>query len=214
MQSKNSGGLLLCRVALVGVLGGVLTFSGCGSGSDEPAPAPKVAANDTTVIASANTLKAVEGQTFTFPSGAALAPALAGQTTTLTFTNTASATPTATFSASSVVGTNPLLPASATGTTAFGSCLFTITSSNIPGVSVTDVITVNPCQYIVSTGGVQATGNATTVQILLQLGIIPSAANQASVSINPDTGVVTVNNVSTGVSVTLVVATGATGGGG
>jgi hypothetical protein len=73
-------------------------------------------------------------------------------------------------------------------------------------------ITVNTCQYIVSTGGVQATGNATTVQILLQLGLTPSAVNQASVSIDPTTGVVTVNNVSTGVAVTLVVSTGTSGG--
>jgi len=211
MQSKNLGWVLLCRVALVGVLGGVLTFSGCGSGGDEPAPT--VAANDSTVPANANTLKAVEGQTFTFASGAALAPALAGQTTALTFTNTASATPTATFSAPSVTGTDGQ-PARATGTTTFGSCIFTMTSTNIAGTSVGQQITVNPCSFNVKTKGLQATGQATTVQILLQLGITPSAANQASVSINPDTGVVTVNNVSTGVSVTLVVATGATGAGG
>lgn len=90
---------------------------------------------------------------------------------------------------------------------AFASCIFTVTSSNLPGVQVGNQITVNPCQYVVATGGVQATGQATTVQILLKLGIVPSAANQASVAINPTPGIVTVNNVNTGISVKLQVTT-------
>ncbi|HEV8585275.1 MAG TPA: hypothetical protein VGT02_09935 [Methylomirabilota bacterium] len=93
---------------------------------------------------------------------------------------------------------------------AFASCRFTIVSSNIAGLYVGQQITVNPCQYVVSTGTVQATGQATTVQILLQLGQVPSAANQAAVAINPNTGVVTYSNVTTGQAVTLTVSTNGT----
>jgi len=55
---------------------------------------------------------------------------------------------------------------------------------------------------------VQATGRATVVQILLQLGLVPSRANQANVAIDPTTGTVTVNNVNTGLTVTLHALTG------
>lgn len=61
-----------------------------------------------------------------------------------------------------------------------------------PGPQVGQRITVNPCSL--GPAGIRTVGQATTVQILLQLGMVPSAANQAAVSINP-TGVVTVNNV-------------------
>lgn len=79
-----------------------------------------------------------------------------------------------------------------------------------------DTITVDPCQVDVETGGVAATGQATTVQILLQLGIIPSEPNQTTVTTNPTTGQVTViNPILGGVvvpgSVTLVPVTGAPG---
>lgn len=192
--------------AIVGVLGGMLTILGCPSGNDineVPPPVP-VASTNVVVPVTAATVQALEGKSFALPAGAfANVPALATQPVTVTFTGTTTAAPTGTLVAAN--GT-------ATGTTTFGSCIFTITTSTIPGVTVGQQITVNPCQYNVSTGGVQATGQATTVQILLQLGIIPSAANQASVSIDPTTGVVTVNNVNTGVNVTLVIATGAAGG--
>jgi hypothetical protein len=187
-------------MALVGVMAGMFTIVGCGGGEDET----QVAATNTTVPINSNTVKAIDGQTFTLPAGAfSGVAALASQSTSVRFTNTSAATPTATITAAN--GT-------ATGNTTFGSCIFTITTSTIPGVTVGQQITVNPCQYNVQTQGVQATGQATTVNILLQLGIVPSAANQASVSIDPTTGVVTVNNVSTGVAVTLVVSTGSTGG--
>jgi hypothetical protein len=198
-------------MAIIGVMAGMLTIFACAA-DDEPLPepipvippAPKVAASSTTVPVNATTVRALENQPFVMPTGAFAGTALAGQTTTVRFTNTATATPTGTITTAS--------GGTATGNTTFGSCIFTITSSNIPGVTVGQTITVNPCQYVVATGGVQATGNATTVQILLQLGIVPSAANQASVAIDPNTGVVTVNNVNTGVSVTLVVSTGTSGG--
>ncbi len=185
--------------ALVALTMGVISCE------DDVVARPKVAAGDTKVPMGPMTVKALEGKEFTFASGIQNAMGLTGKPLKVKFTGTTGATPTTTFTVTGMGG------GTAAATTRFGSCTFTITTSNITGVSVGETITVNPCQYIVATGGVQATGNATTVQILLQLGITPSAANQASVSIDPNTGVVTVNNVNTGVSVTLTVATGSTG---
>lgn len=206
---KNRGLKKAFRLATIaGVLAGMLTIVGCpgggGGGAEAPPPVP-VAAINTVVPVTAATVQAIENLPFALPAGAfADVPALANQATTVRITGTTTATPTGTITAAN--GT-------ATGTTTFGSCTFTITSvTGIPGLLVGQQITVQTCQYIVSTGGVQATGNATTVQILLQLGLTPSQPNQASVSIDPATGIVTVNNTSTGVSVTLVVSTGATGG--
>ena len=79
---------------------------------------------------------------------------------------------------------------------AHASCIFTVTSSTFPagtGPQVGDRITVNPCQYG-STTGIAAAGQATTVQILLQLGATPSVANQATVAIEA-AGTVTLTNV-------------------
>lgn len=74
-----------------------------------------------------------------------------------------------------------------------------------------NTITVNPCQYTVQTGGVAATGKATKVQILLKIGAVPSAPNQATVSINATTGVVTITNVTLPAGVGSVTLTPVTG---
>ena len=200
MQNWGFSKIGLRLTAIVGVLAGMLTLVSCGGGGEQR----QVAATNTTVPVNTTTVRALEGATFSLPAGAFTgAPALATQATTVRFTNTTAATPTATITATN--GT-------ATGNTTFGSCIFTVTSSTIPGVTVNQQITVNPCQYNVQTSGIVANGQATTVNILLQLGVVPSAANQATVSIDQATGVVTVNNVNTGVNVTLQVSTGAAGG--
>ena len=185
---------LLSRLMVVFSL--VASVSAC---DDEPAATTSVAKENAKIPMSAMTAKAIEGIEFSFTQPV---PMLSPTPFKLKFTMTAATAP----AFDMTVGATK-----AAGMTRFGSCIFNITSSNIPGVTVGQMITVNPCQVVVSTGGVQATGNATTVQILLQLGIVPSAANQASVSIDPKTGVVTVNNVNTGVSVQLGVVTGSVG---
>ncbi len=211
----------LHRMAIAGVLAGMVLILGCGGGAGEE-DTTKVAASDTatsTPTALAQTVKAVDGQSFAFSNGSAVSESggcrpdcssLATQPMTLTFTNTAAPTPTATVTAPTVTGTNGQ-QASFTGTTTFGSCTFVVTASTFPagmGPQRGNTITVNPCQVNIKTGGVQATGQATVVQILLQLGLVPSRANQANVAIDPDTGTVTVNNVSTGLTVTLHALTG------
>lgn len=110
-------------MAVVGVLAGVLTVLGC-PGGDEEEPL-KVAATDAVLNGDSTVVRALENQPFTFASGEALSPALADQPITLTFTNTAAATPTFTVTAPNVRGTDGN-PARATGTTAFGSCTFSV----------------------------------------------------------------------------------------
>lgn len=165
-----------------------------------PTAPTKVAAADVTVSLTRTTVAAAEGVTFSFSSGGeVLSPALAGQAFTLTFTNTSSATPTTTV----VSGGHQFV-----ASTAFGSCDFTVQSSTIPGITAGTVITVDPCRVVAKTGGIEATGQATTVQILLKLGLgPPSAPAQAQVTIDPVTGTVTINGVNTGQTVTLTVNT-------
>jgi hypothetical protein len=211
----------LRRMAIAGVLAGMVLILGCGGGAGEE-DTTKVAASDTaasTPTALAQTVKALDSQPFAFSNGSAVSESggcqpdcssLATQPMTLTFTNTAAPTPTATVTAPTVTGTNGQ-QASFTGATTFGSCTFVVTASTFragTGPQVGNTITVNPCQVNIKTGGVQANGQATVVQILLHLGLVPSRANQAQVAIDPDTGMVTVNNVSTGLTVTLKALTG------
>lgn len=192
-----SNSSLSVRVLMTAVF--VAMLAACGGN-----PAPRVATADTVVAMNSATVKAAEAVAFSVPAGAfpASVPALATVATTVKFTNTTSATPTATITAPG--GT-------VTGITTFGSCIFTVTASTLAGVTVGQVITVHPCEIDVSTGGVQATGQATTVNILLKLGQTPSAPAQAGVSIDPTTGVVTINGVSGG-TVTLQASTGASTG--
>ncbi len=181
---------------LMVVLSLVASVAAC---DDEEPRAASVAKENAKIPMSAMTAKAIEGTEFSFTQPV---PMLSPTPFKLKFTMTAATAPAFDMTVGST---------KAAGTTRFGSCIFTVTSSNIPGVTQGQQITVNPCQYVVSTGGVHANGQATTVQILLQLGLIPSAPNQASVSIDPSSGVVTVNNVNTGVSVQLGVSTGSVG---
>ncbi len=175
--------MVLRLMAVVGVLAGALTTLGCPGGQEAEGPV-LVAASDASIPVDSTSAQALEGVTFTLPSGEAISspaaggcnpacPALATQPITVTFANTTSPTPNATLAS----GGN-----TATGTTTFGSCTFKVTSSNFPpgtGPQVGNTITVNPCQVSAKTEGVQVTGQATTVPISLQLGPTPSAAQQA-----------------------------------
>jgi hypothetical protein len=185
---------------------GVLLVAACGTSEDDP---PKVATADTVVSVSASNVAAMGTTPFVF-SGLSTPVTINGQpgTLNLTGTTTVSISPSAaggspTFSIGNGGG-------SATGSMSFGSCIFEVAASNLPGVPAGTRLTVNPCLVNIATGGLRATGVATNVQILLQLGLIPSRPNQAAVTIDPATGVVVVNNVNTGVSVTLNLVTGST----
>src|SRR5438874_2820167 len=107
----------LHRMAIAGVLAGMVLILGCGGGAGEE-DTTKVAASDTaasTPTALAQTVKALDGQPFAFSDGSAVAASngcrpdcssLATQPIALTFTDTGAANPTATVTAPTVTGTN------------------------------------------------------------------------------------------------------------
>ena len=72
-----------------------------------------------------------------------------------------------------------------------------------PAVSVATLL-----PDITQTEGVVANGQATAVNVAMQLGLTLSATNPAQVSIDMDNGLVTINGVSTGQSVALQVVGG------
>ena len=208
MQHWRFSRRVLRLMAIVGGLGGALLVLSCSGGDGETSTG--TATHDATIPIDSTTVQALEGQTFMLSSGAIIAPELAEQQVALTFSNTAEATPTATVTVPDVQGTDGN-PAQFTSTVTFGSCTFVVTASTFPppGPQKGDKITVNPCHYNVATHGIR-TNRRTLVHLLVQLGLIPSVAQQADVMIGPD-GEVTVNGVNTGFVVELEL-TGTLGG--
>jgi hypothetical protein len=200
MQHWGFSGGVLRLMAIVGGLGGALMVLGCSGG--DGGTSTEIATHDAAIPIDSRTVQALEGQTFMLSSGATISPELADQPMSLTFTNTAEATPTATVTVPDVQGTDGN-PAQFTSTVTFGSCTFTVTASNFPsrGPQRGDKFTINPCHYDVATHGIR-TNHGTLVNILVRLGLIPSASQQAAVMIAYD-GEVTVNGVDTGYIVIL-----------
>ena len=169
---------------------------GCGGDDDEPAPVA-VVATATTLSASPATMAAVEGVPFTFPAGV---PDFGTTgTTTVAFTDT-STTPA--FSISSGGNT-------ATGTTAFGSCIFRITASTFPSthrMAAGNTITVNPCNIKVETSGMRVDAPAEQRSVALLLGSAASSGVAVTVDVNPG-GQLTINGKAAG-TVTIVFVTG------
>lgn len=190
------------RLATAGfVMAATLALSGCfwDSGSDSTA----VASSDLTVAASGSTLAAVTNTAYTFPAVPDFGTAGA---TTVTFT---SATESPSFSISAAEGT-------ATGTTTFGSCIFTVTNSTFPASSplaTGKTVRVNPCSLTVKVAGVTVTASPTptSVPTVLVLGTLSSGTVSKVITIDSN-GKVTIGTVSLG-TIPVVVSTGATGGG-
>jgi hypothetical protein len=74
------------------------------------------------------------------------------------------------------------------------------------------VLTVNPCNLSVSTGGAIANGASVVRNVFLTLGLVSSAAVPLPVTVS-SAGVVTVNGVTVG-TVAVITTTGTTGAGG
>lgn len=211
MQHGMVAGRMLSCIAVVGLLVGMVPILGCPGGDSGGAEEVVCACDDITVPLSHTTIRALEGQTFAFSSGAALSAALAHQPLTVTFTHTTAATPHFTVTAPNTPGTDGH-PARVTGITTFGSCLFTVTTSTFPlllsvppagappvsGPQVGETIRVIPCQLSVATTLEILNGRTTDGRILLQLGLIPSAPLPAHTTVDLQTGTVTVNNVPIG----------------
>lgn len=178
----------------MGALGVAALVAGCGGGSGD---SPKLVTADATVAVNSTTSAALTQTAFTFPSGV---PEL-GTTadTSLTFTSS-SATPA--FAIKSGGNT-------ATGTTTFGSCHFTVTASTFPAdhpLAVGKTVVVDPCSAKVDSSGVAANGVAVTRSASLLLGKAASSGTSITISVNPG-GTLTLNGVSAG-TVTLAPLTG------
>ena len=205
---SSTSGVKLAKFALGLTLAAGL--AACGGGSDAPvaniavADIPAVTISPTTATTATAALTAVSTG-FSFPTGV---PDLGTTSaTTVKFTAPATGTTTPLFSIAADSGT-------ATGTLSFGSCIFNITSSTIPGIVAPTTIPVSPCAFDTSTGGQTVTEGSTatfttTSTLLLGTGTT-SATAEVTVTVTNSAGVntVTVNGGTLG-TVTGTVLTGA-----
>jgi hypothetical protein len=167
----------------------------CGGGGGD---APLVASANATAPVTSTTVAAVVSEPFVFSTGV---PKFGTATPTTVTLNTAS-----TFSVTATEG-------NASGTLAFGSCIFTVTTSTFVAphpLAIGETVTVNPCSLTIATAGVAAEGNAVARAVSFVLEGNASVANSLQVDI-ADNGTVIVEGVSLG-TVTLTPATGGTGG--
>lgn len=183
----------------------------CGGGDDAPATiaiadVAAVAISPTTASAATASLTAASSG-FTFPTGVS-ALSTAGTSTNIKFTAPATGATTPGFL---ITAGNQ----SARGSMSYGSCIFNVTESTIPGIVAPTSITINPCAFDATTGGqtVPEGGTSTfTTTSTLVLGTTSSSGATVTVTVTNSGGVntVTVNGGTLG-TVTGTVTTGAGG---
>src|SRR5207253_2370874 len=120
---RNLGKAMRYLVAVCALVSALVMF-GCGGGDDNETTERTV--SNVAVPVSANTVQAMAGQPFPITDGSAFSPGLPNTPVTLTFTSSSTFTLTG--------------GGTATGTVAFGSCTFTISNSNIAGLTAGTVI--------------------------------------------------------------------------
>lgn len=179
-------------------LGAAVLLAACGGGSSAPSVASTATQAAINPSSGATVVGAVLNKNFVVATGV---PAFGTTTpTTLAFSGTGAAP---SFAVSSTQGT-------ASGTTTFGSCIFTVTASTFPTgspLALGQVATINPCLLNVATAGVVADGSSLPVNASIVLGTITSGNTVVAVSIS-SSGVITVGGSIVG-NATLVPATGA-----
>ena len=173
-------------------------LAACGGGGTSTPVSTTIATSNVTADVTAINNAAVVNQPFTFAAGL---PVELGTTTAtdVAFTST-DASPTFAISAGG---------ATATGTTTFGSCIFTITASTFPvgsKLAVGQSVRVNPCQLKVATSGGSANGLPSNRDVKFVLGTVNSNGKNLPVAINAN-GSVVLNGVTIG-TVTIAVVTG------
>lgn len=177
-------------------------LSACGGGDAAPSPTKAVASADITAAVTSSTAQVMVNKSFSFDSGVSALGTKSATTVDLSGSATA---PDVKISS----GGN-----TATGVMTYGSCIFKITSSTIPGLPVTPAgdkgIEVKPCDLKLATAGL--TNGSSNSFVKWILGNASSISQGVTVTIS-STGVVTVSGTSFG-TVTLVLSTGATGVGG
>lgn len=169
------------KMALLITAAAVLTA--CGSSDSTPA---RVATADTTVAANPATTAAVYKLPLTFSSGV---PEL-GTTgsTSVTFTAPSAGTEPA-FTIASGQGT-------ASGSTAFGSCIFKVSSSTFAAAHVLGAgktLTVAPCEFTINTKGMAADGNNVKRKLKIRFGRTESDGQDVDTKVDSD-GNVKVND--------------------
>lgn len=193
MKKLMQWAVALCSAAML---------AACGGGGDGGA---RTVTADPVLALNAETgrtmVSALATENFTFPSGV---PAF-GTAAATTVTFSAPATPTAAPGFTITSGTN-----TASGTMAFGSCIFRVTASTFPAthpLARGKVVTINPCNVSVTLKGTPADGVATSRSVALVLGAAVSAGAPVTVGVNGG-GQLTFNGAIVG-SVTLSPLTGA-----
>jgi len=188
--------ILSPRVVPIAVACAAVVFlTQCNKSSTAP---KQVAASNITVATTASTVAAVSATPLSFPAGGAvLAPALANQSFTMTLNTSGSAT----TAAIALPGINGNVQANVT----FGSCIFTVSVSNVASLPVGSVVTISPCTINAATGGAQ-TDTQTNVPVTMTLGSATSSQVSLPVTVSA-TGGVTIGTTNVG-TVTLTNGTG------
>lgn len=186
------------------LVAGIAGWVACGSTT--PQPQVTVATQNTKVAMDPTVTSSVIGTTFTFPGGAgAFAPAVANQNLTLSFGGSASAL----TSSGQITSPSGATVGTFTSTVSFGSCDFTITAvTGNPGVTVGQVIRIDPCNIVIQTNGVVTGANVSTAASLV-FGTTTSQASSVVVEVD-GSGKVTVNGTPVG-TVTTGKGSGTTG---
>jgi hypothetical protein len=204
MQRRNVGKAVYYLVAIVALVS-AFALVACGGDDDDGGEIRTV--SNQSVPVNSTTVQAVTGQQFTIPNGSAFSSGLPATPVTLTFNSSS------TFTLTSGNQT-------ASGTVAFASCTFTVTSSNIPGLATGQIPTFSICNFVVTANTpLEEGGDAAQGTLTLQLGrngvILITATLPSGVSITIsilDDGTLVINGINT--SVTPPPTTGTTGAGG
>lgn len=200
-MQKNTLSKLAFRIVAILAIFGMLVLLGCPSDDDDDDELRPV--NNVAVPIEADTVAALNGETFTFTNG--VQDDFGTTTATdVQFTTTGGAT-----TANITAGDDT----AATAVT-FGSCIFDVTTSEFTeGPLATDgePITVQPCTLIVSATNVPVGGEETDGTAMLRLGDARSEPETISVRLDADGGLF-LNGVDTGITVDITgTGTGATG---
>ena len=173
-------------------------LAACGGGGTSAPLATFTPTSNTLAPVTAKTAAAVVNEPFIFSAGV---PDFGTTTPTIVAFTSTGDTPAFAISADG---------ATATGSTTFGSCIFTITASTFPAgskLSVGQSVRVNPCQLNAATSGGNANGSESSREVKFVLGTLNSNGKNLPIAINAD-GSVILKGVTIG-TVTIAVVTGA-----
>ncbi len=187
---SSKRGILFFPLLVAGVIASVVA---CGGGSNSPTP---TATSNLAAAANGTTTNALYDRALVFSTGV---PEL-GTTgsTTITFSSNSANTLTPLFSIKTTDG------GEAKGTTTFGSCIFTVTSSTTGFIAAGKAIKIDPCTMNATMTGA-VINQTTNSNVTLLLGSKSSVAVPIPLTVSA-TGVVTFNNTVLG-NVTLSVST-------